>query len=1009
MNMKLLLTSAAVSLLLLSACSGGGSGSGSSAQGGDPVTAPADDTAVPDDYVMQPLVDVMPPSEDFADACEEIVLPENNEFPAVDDGSAVGSLTGILVDSPVSGLVWETPTRRGVTGLNGGFYYEQGEAVRFFLGDTLLGEVTAQAQVTPFDLAGSAVVTGVPAITEVLASKDDPFNTVINIAVLLQSLDRDANSDNGIEVTPQVAALFQGVSIDLNQHWKVFLEDIRLRYALAQANALGLFDVPRGVSSPALAIQHLYQTLGIDARTFGLSLEQSDEAGDGTPQDISKWQYDINGNVTRRESSVSDGRLQGYESWTYDALGSNTRYESEDFGQQATYSRAYNALGNLSQHQADVDGDGVQDIHDSWAYQYDEGGNLIRAEREDFADTGDGTIGSLTIYKYGLNGRLIRTESSGGDLRRTVEVLGIPDIQYLEFAQSYSVSREYDGNGVLVGDVRDGFNAELGRNTETRQFDTYGNAIRVESRLEQYASSEPLQISVFAYQYEYDGDGNVIRKVSDTDNNGKADEIASYQYDADGNVTREAFDADANGNPDLIKKYAYDALGNLTRFELDHNADGTADEIESWPYRYEYDNQKNLVRRLLDQNGDGRPNETVSYTYYASGILAQEDYWSTEGEEHYIRSSQYDTRGKLLKEESDNGGDGMPEMVATYAYDACAARKQREERDGEGNDISVETWRYDTLGRLRRYEWNKRSIIWPYDQGVIPPELASSKSEGFEGWQYDTSGQLTRYQLECQGDCFADFFRSLENQLVNYEYDSNGNVTRELYDQEGDGKPDRVTVYQYNSDDKVVRELSDENGDGLPNRVTSFEYDSNGRLTRREEDNDGDGAIDDTSTITYDSHGNITQETSDYNGDGKADQIYSFKHIYDADGNLIRLEEDGDGDGRADYIMSWDYDANGNETRSERDEGGDGVPENIEVRKYDINDNLVREEMYWQGGATPEQIRSYVYDAEGNLTSETDAYDWDQDGIVDNIETRYYSATGWGHIFAAAGEQTAGH
>ena len=229
MRANLLLTSLLLSLLLLGACDGG---SGSDNRGG-----------------------VAPPP---------VVPPDN-------------TLTGFLVDSAVSGVAYATPTHQGVTGADGSFQYEEGEIVRFMIGDTLLGEVVGQGTVTPFDLAGSAVVTGGADISAAIGNKADPFQAVVNIATLLQSLDQDGNPDNGIEISAEVAALFAGVDLNVSQHWKTFRHQYDLRYALEQANGHGLFSETHGVANPAAAVQRLYQSLEIDDHLFFISRGKEDQ------------------------------------------------------------------------------------------------------------------------------------------------------------------------------------------------------------------------------------------------------------------------------------------------------------------------------------------------------------------------------------------------------------------------------------------------------------------------------------------------------------------------------------------------------------------------------------------------------------------------------------------------------------------------------------------------------------------------------------------------------------
>jgi len=252
MRANLLLTSLLLSLLLLGACDGG---SGSNNNDG-----------------------VVPPP---------VVPPDD-------------TLTGVLVDSAVSGVSYATPTHQGVTAADGSFQYEQGETVRFTIGDTLLGEVTGQAQITPFDLAGSAVITGTTRITDALNNKLDPFQAVVNITVLLQSLDRDAYPENGIEITPEVAALFRGVNLDVNQHWETFFRDNNtLRHVIGQANANNLFTEAHGIATPAPALQQLYQAMEIDPRIFARTLREWDIEGDGVPDSAVNFTYDARGNLTR--------------------------------------------------------------------------------------------------------------------------------------------------------------------------------------------------------------------------------------------------------------------------------------------------------------------------------------------------------------------------------------------------------------------------------------------------------------------------------------------------------------------------------------------------------------------------------------------------------------------------------------------------------------------------------------------------------------------------------------
>lgn len=82
---------------------------------------------------------------------------------------------GRFVDAPVEGLGYRSGSVSGITGADGGFRYQEGQTVAFFIGDIALGVPTAgKALITPLDLVPQGTL-------------DTP--AVINIARLLQSLD----------------------------------------------------------------------------------------------------------------------------------------------------------------------------------------------------------------------------------------------------------------------------------------------------------------------------------------------------------------------------------------------------------------------------------------------------------------------------------------------------------------------------------------------------------------------------------------------------------------------------------------------------------------------------------------------------------------------------------------------------------------------------------------------------------------------------------------------------
>ena len=112
-------------------------------------------------------------------------------------------LTGTLIDSTVFGVSYQsTSNLSGITSVNGCFKYRSGEQVTFQIGDTILGTVTGGAVITPVELAGVINTTN---------------RRVINIARLLQSLDVDQDTSNGVSInaTTRAAMLGQNLSFDV--------------------------------------------------------------------------------------------------------------------------------------------------------------------------------------------------------------------------------------------------------------------------------------------------------------------------------------------------------------------------------------------------------------------------------------------------------------------------------------------------------------------------------------------------------------------------------------------------------------------------------------------------------------------------------------------------------------------------------------------------------------------------------------------------------------------------
>ena len=136
-------------------------------------------------------------------------------------------MQGQFLDSAVSGLYYETDSLFGYTGLNGEFSYVPGETVRFYLGSTLLGETTAQDEVTPLDL---------------VTSTDGP-DKLQNILRTLQTIDEDSDPSNGIQINNVAQDYLDQYVLPINQPAVLFeASEVIQDMIAAVTNGTGLKD-----------------------------------------------------------------------------------------------------------------------------------------------------------------------------------------------------------------------------------------------------------------------------------------------------------------------------------------------------------------------------------------------------------------------------------------------------------------------------------------------------------------------------------------------------------------------------------------------------------------------------------------------------------------------------------------------------------------------------------------------------------------------------------------------
>jgi len=111
---------------------------------------------------------------------------------AIDAPPAGTAMTGVFRSDTVTGLGYASGAHRDYTDDSGGFTYDEGQGIEFYVGQVVIGRVpTAKSLVTPVDLVVQG--TGIS-------------NRVLNVERFLLMLDEDGNANNGIQISAAVTA-----------------------------------------------------------------------------------------------------------------------------------------------------------------------------------------------------------------------------------------------------------------------------------------------------------------------------------------------------------------------------------------------------------------------------------------------------------------------------------------------------------------------------------------------------------------------------------------------------------------------------------------------------------------------------------------------------------------------------------------------------------------------------------------------------------------------------------
>ena len=536
---------------------------------------------------------------------------------------------GTFAYGPTEGLTYTTATQSGTTDVNGHYYYKAGETIQFSVGDILIGdEVAATPELALHELidhfelfTNNTDYYRWDSWTVFSSNTKTAFYRFKNTLSFLQTLDEDANPDNGLTIADGIAALLAGIRIDftdsnfLNNHGGYGAGRGALRYVAHKAVNNGLLSAG-AVRNPLVALDQYYRAMGLSyslhiplqavtqsGYTYasvvdgsgnmieylegndyhyyysyddngGLLDLQEDWDNDSSINLRAVYQYDANGNLLLEERDTNgDGVVNRRYTYTYDSFGNRTSYEFDNDANgvfDGRYEYSYDSTYLLTEERFYQNGD-LSTVKRVNTYQYNAVGQLTEHAQD---SNGDGTLNWVFTYNYDAQGnRIYEAHDSNAD--------GVNERE---------TTYTHDAAGRVLSDIEERFTAGVLSQTRTslKTYDANGNVLTYQRYSDGVLTSEST--------YQYNADNTQSHYANDDDGDGAIDYYAYYSYDANGQRIKIEEDYDADGTIDYVRNNTYDANGFLTEESRDSGNDGSVEggtiftpQPASWLGRNQWD------------------------------------------------------------------------------------------------------------------------------------------------------------------------------------------------------------------------------------------------------------------------------------------------------------------------------------------------------------------------------------------------------------------------------------
>lgn len=621
-------------------------------------------------------------------------------------------------------------------------------------------------------------------------------------------------------------------------------------------------------------------------------------AGRGGAQ-VQTWEYDAQLNVT----SMTDA-LNHVTTYTYDEEG-NQLTETNATG-TATFT--YNEFGEVLTRTNQSGG--------VTTHTYDGSGNLL---------TTSNALGRVTALSYDVHGLPLTVTNARGKVTNfAYDAAG--NLVDRTDALNHSTQFLYDARGRLtsttnaLGQVTSFDYDALGRVKSVTEADGHKVIYEYDLAGRRIASTDAKgNRSTYAYDpayrltsqtdaanqttsYGYDSMSN-LTSVTDA-----LSRVTNYDYDEFNQLVKTTYPAASEGVARLFEMRGYDAAGNMTQ-QTD-----TAGRVTT----YVYDDANRVVSQT------DAANQTTRFEYDAlSRMTALVD---AIGQRYRFN---YDAVGRLRK--MHRGQD-----VLSFTYDPAGNRRTRTDYNGAVTDYT-----YDALNRLKTISYpDATTVSYTYDR--LSRLQTATNENGTVNFDYNKMNRITTV---------TDVF----GQVVDYNYDANGNRTRLSLNTAA------LETYKYDVVNRLTKILD------AAGAAFTFDYDPMNRLTQKKTPN---GV---KTTYQYDGLDRLTRLLDSKGLNPIADRQYQYN---DAN-QIIQISEPAS-------TRNYVYDAVDRLTAASYA----SAPQTNETYSYNGAGNRTASQLsanysYQRFNRLMQTaFATYSYDANGNLTSKTDAagttqYVWD--------------------------------